>query len=131
MAGMRMETALRYLKRSLDSAGGRIVDIRLPGGESIEGIEAVPVTAQFDAVTTEEFSSSAQTFHWIVKTTDLIANGVRVEPETGWEIWDLSEEGTYSIYRAQPEGESRAYDLEDQYGILCTIHTKLDRVVPA
>lgn len=134
MAGMTMQKAMRYLKRKLDATVAQHVTLIAPGeggGESLEDVEAVPVTASFRDYTTDEFAGSAQEFDWIVKEADLVfpLAGKRA-PADGWQLRLPLDDGRTAVYVVRPSGAGRCYDVEDPLGILMIVHTKLEKIEP-
>lgn len=127
MAGMRVTRAMDYLKRKLDSTVSRKVTF-IAGNNSLEDIDAVPVTANFVDYVSDDIAVSAQRFDWIVKADELRFAGVKLAPQPGWQIKVDLDDGRVAWYVAYSDQGSRCYDVEDQLGILYVIHTKLDRV---
>lgn len=127
MAGMRMTKAMNFIKRKLDSTVSRTVTI-IAGHNSLEDIDAVPVTANFADYASGEYVVNAQRFDWIVKADELRFAGQKLAPQPGWQIKVELDDGRMAWYSVFSDQGSRCYDVEDQLGILYVLHTKLERV---
>lgn len=132
MPGMRMQNAIRYMKRKLDDTVA--VDVKIVAGNTaIDTIDAIPVQANFQDFVTEGFAKTAQQFDWIVQSDKLVfPDAGKLEPKQGWEIrWRSTIPGRghlLAVYVAQNDDRKRCFDVEDNLGMLFNIHTILDRV---
>lgn len=127
MAGLTIDKAMRHLKRKLDRTAARQVTI-IADNESCEGLDAVPVTANFAELLAGEYAVSAQRFDWIVEADKLRFAGEKREPKPGWEIRLALDDGRTAVYRLFAEDGGRCFEVEDALGILLNLHTKLERV---
>lgn len=134
MPGMRMQNAIRYMKRKLDDTVA--VDVKIvaaPGNAVIDTIDAIPIQANFQDYVIEGFAQTAQQFDWIVQSDKLVFPGAgKLEPKQGWELrWRSTISGRehlVAVYVAQNDDRKRCFDVEDNLGLLFNIHTILDRV---
>ena len=132
MPGMRMQNAIRYMKRKLDNTVA--VDVKIVAGNTaIDTIDAIPVQANFQDYVVEGFAKTAQQFDWVVQSDKLIfPDAGKLEPKQGWELrWRSTipgRENLVAVYVAQNDDRKRCYDVEDNLGMLFNIHTILDRV---
>lgn len=130
--GLDIASAVAWAKERLDSTRAVEVTIIAPGeagGESIDGLKAVPLTRAFEDFPTDEFAVKAQTFDWLVTANDLtfpIAG--KLEPVEGWELRYVRDDGETEIYEVRPERGSKAFSFGDPLQKTLILHTKKSRV---
>lgn len=132
MAGMTITNAMRWMKRKLDSTASRTVTVIAPGeagGESIDGLDAVPVASNFVELVSDDYAVTAKDCDWIFQADELVfpLAGKR-EPADGWQIRYVREDGRTAVFVVRPNGAGRCFDVEDALGILVMVHSKLERV---
>ena len=73
-----------------------------------------------------------QAFDWAVREADLFVDGLKREPESGWEIrWRPEGREEVRTYTLFPVTGERCFDVMDQLGVMYRLHTKLTGIEAA
>ena len=119
------------MRDTLPVAASVTVEIRNTNNEVIEAIDACPGRRDFQQYAVDEYAGSTEVFDWIVVEQDLIFLGKKMQPEEGWQIRYVLEDGRTAIYKAAPNGGKRVFDVLDNIGLMYRIHTNLSSIEDA
>lgn len=97
----------------------------IAGNDSIEEIEVVPGRRNFAQYTSDDYVGSKESFDWIVPEQRLLFNRVKKQPEKGWLIKWVREDGKTAVFRVTAGDDARPFDTMDQLGLLYRIHSSL------